>query len=379
MQRPAYGASTFVIVSRRPVPRPVGRSTERSRSRPWGEATEQALYGPGGFFHRPEGPAGHFRTSVHASPLFARAVLTLLEHVDDALGHPDRVDLVDVGAGRGELLRQVAGFLADSRPDHEPLAGGPALVGRLHLHAVERAERPAGIPAEVTWGADLPEQVVGLVVANEWLDNVPIDVVEASPDGLRQVLVDLSTGEEAPGGAIGLRDASWLNRWWPLAGASSGERAEVGYPRDHAWAAVVRSVRRGVVVAVDYGHLKGERMAGDYESGTLTGYRAGRAVPPVPDGSCDLTSHVAVDACAASGERAGASSTRLLHQREALIALGIEGVRPSAERASTDPVAYAQGLAAASEAAELLDPHGLGGFWWLVQGVRMHVPGGLGR
>ena len=44
----------------------------------WSEATTRALYGLGGFFHRPEGPAGHFRTSVHASPLFAGAVLALL-------------------------------------------------------------------------------------------------------------------------------------------------------------------------------------------------------------------------------------------------------------------------------------------------------------
>src|SRR5687767_965239 len=45
--------------------------------RPWREAMAAALYGPGGFYHRREGPAGHFRTSVHASPYFATAVLEL--------------------------------------------------------------------------------------------------------------------------------------------------------------------------------------------------------------------------------------------------------------------------------------------------------------
>ncbi|MBI0380394.1 hypothetical protein JBE27_30050, partial [Streptomyces albiflaviniger] len=44
----------------------------------WRTAAERALYGAGGFFRRPEGPGGHFRTSVHASPLFARAVAELL-------------------------------------------------------------------------------------------------------------------------------------------------------------------------------------------------------------------------------------------------------------------------------------------------------------
>ncbi len=45
----------------------------------------EALYGPDGFFVREPGPAGHFRTSVHASPLFAGALVRLVERVDAAL------------------------------------------------------------------------------------------------------------------------------------------------------------------------------------------------------------------------------------------------------------------------------------------------------
>jgi hypothetical protein len=74
----------------------------------WREAWTAAAYGPGGFYARGEAPADHFRTSVHASPLFAEAVGTLLDRVDAALGRPDPLDLVDVGAGRGELLAAVA-------------------------------------------------------------------------------------------------------------------------------------------------------------------------------------------------------------------------------------------------------------------------------
>ncbi len=330
------------------------------------------MYGPGGFFHRPEGPAGHFRTSVHASPLFARAVLTLLEVVDAELGRPPRLDLVDVGAGRGELLRQVGELLESS-------SEVGTLGGRLRLHGVERAYRPDGLPDTVAWGADLPEDVVGLVVANEWLDNVPVDVAELGAEGLHQVLVDPSTGEEAPGGPIGLRDASWLNLWWPLGGAENGSRAEVGYPRDRAWATVIEAMDRGLAVAVDYGHLRPDRVSGSYAAGTITGYRDGRAVPPVPDGSCDLTSHVAMDACAEAGAQAGADSTALLRQRDALLALGVSPVLPDVALARTDPPAYARALSASSQASELLDPGELGGFWWLVQGVRLAVPQPLRR
>ena len=114
-------------------------------------------------------------------------------------------------------------------------------------------------------------------------------------------------------------------------------------------------------LAVDYGHLRATRPPG----GTLAGYRAGRQVPPVPDGSCDLTAHVAVDAVAA----AGGAPYRLVSQRAALRGLGVDGARPPLGRAATDPGGYLRALAAASAAAELTDPAGLGGHWWLLHPV----------
>ncbi|MGZ6791621.1 MAG: SAM-dependent methyltransferase [Mycobacteriales bacterium] len=283
--------------------------------RAWSEAWDEALYGPDGFFRR-EAPADHFRTNA-AVPLFAEAVRALAERVDEALGRPDPFDVVDVGAGRGELL----------------LALGD-LPARWRLTGVDVAE--ADVP--FGWSHEIPP-LTGLLLANEWLDAVPLDVVS----GGSLVLV-------APDGteALGAPHASgWADRWWP-----GGGRVEVGASRDLAWAHAVSRVRRGLAVAVDYGHVLGERRP------TLTGYRAGRQVPPVPDGSCDLTAHVALDSCAA------ATGAVLTTQREALAALGVTASLPAA----TDP-AYALGLQRASQARELLDPHGLGAFGWLVQPV----------
>jgi SAM-dependent MidA family methyltransferase len=166
-------------------------------------------------------------------------------------------------------------------------------------------------------------------------------------------------------------------RWWPLDGAAPGDRAEVGLSRDAAWAAAVRALGAGVAVAVDYGHLRADRVLGRYAGGTLTGYRHGRAVPPVPDGSCDLTAHVAVDACAQAGRAAGATSTALLRQREVLRNLGLSGALPDVALARTDPIGYARALEHAGAVAELVDPAGLGGFWWLAQSVGVGLPPSL--
>lgn len=312
---------------------------------------EAALYGPDGFYLRPEGPAGHFRTSVHASPLFAGAVARLLCRVDEALGHPDELAFVDLGAGRGELT---AGVLAALPADVAP---------RVRACAVERAERPAGLDPRIEWRDLPPTGVTGLLFANEWLDNIPVDVVEVDPDGLVRHVLVRDDGTESLGDTVEGADASWLARWWPLA-PEPGLRAETGRPRDEAWATAVATLTRGLAVAVDYAHDRAARPP----FGTLTGFRAGRETAPVPDGTCDITAHVALDAAALPGGS-------LLTQRAALRALGVSGGRPPLSLASSDPAAYVRALTRAGEAAELTAEGGLGDFGWLIQPVG--VPGPL--
>jgi SAM-dependent MidA family methyltransferase len=316
---------------------------------------EHALYGERGFYRR-ERPAAHFRTSVHASARYAAAFARLLNDVDAALGRPDRLDVVDIGAGSAALLSQVVAL------------AGPELAVRLRPAAVEVAERPPGLTPEIAWLPEPPAEITGLVIANEWLDNVPLDVAELTPDGPRLVLVDPATGAEQPGPVPEPEDLRWLTTWWPL--YEIGDRAEIGWPRCLAWASVVARLRAGVAVAVDYAHVR----AGRPPYGTLAGYRDGHLVPAVPDGSCDVTAHVALDACAKAGADAGATGTLLTTQRSALRALGITGQRPTVELARRDPRAYVTALCAAGEEAELLDPAGLGGFTWLVQSVGCPLP-----
>lgn len=337
----------------------------RREWRGWREAAQEALYGPEGFYRRPEGPAGHFRTSVHASPLYAAAVARLLARVDAALDRPAELTFVDMAAGRGELA---AGVLA-------ALPG--ALAARTRVHAVELAGRPAGLDPRIAWSAEPPAGVTGLLFANEWLDNVPVDVAETDTAGVRRRVLVRRDGTERLGEPVTGAEADWLKRWWPSppepaphtgtddtgphAGtgpAGTGLRAEIGLPRDLAWASAAGSLARGLAVAVDYAHTREARPP----FGTLTGFREGRQTRPVPDGRHDLTAHVALDACAGPG-------ALLLSQREALGALGVTGARPPLALATTDPAAYVRALASAGEAAELTARGGLGDFGWLLQPV----------
>ncbi|MDT0392763.1 SAM-dependent methyltransferase [Streptomyces dubilierae] len=322
----------------------------RDEWRGWRAAAQEALYGPRGFYRRAEGPGAHFRTSVHASALFAGAVARLLCRVDEALGRPAVLDFVDMAAGRGELAAGV-------------LAALPAEVaGRTRAYAVEIAGRPPGLDHRIEWRSAPPPGTTGLLFANEWLDNVPVDVAEVDAAGRARRVLVREDGTERLGEPVGGAEARWLERWWPLP-AQEGLRAEIGLPRDEAWAGAVATVGRGLAVAVDYAHTAGTRPP----YGTLTGFREGSETPPVPDGIRDITAHVALDACALPGGR-------VLPQREALHALGVTGARPPLALASTDPAAYVRALAGAGEAAELTAAGGLGDFGWLVQPVGVPDP-----
>ncbi|WP_435825940.1 SAM-dependent methyltransferase [Micromonospora zamorensis] len=317
---------------------------------------------------------------------------------------------------------------------------------------MEYASRPENLPEEITWTSEIPAEINGVLLATEWLDNVPLDVAVHTADGWRYLLVDPQSGAETVGEPVSPADLEWLTRWWPTSrtstdgdpnsaltwsdatsGSESGfgaarpapapngkkpsagcsrrprrsghgqrpgdglhdqvalhrgpgrrrqrpgcpetphsdHRAEIGRSRDEAWANAVRQIERGLALAVDYGHLRERRPV----DGTLTGYRGGRQVPPVPDGSSDVTAHVAMDSVASAGSEVARCAYSLVLQREALRALGADGGRPPLSLAGTDPAGYVRALAAASAVAELTDPAGLGGHWWLRQPVGIpHEP-----
>jgi SAM-dependent MidA family methyltransferase len=275
---------------------------------------EQALYGPGGFYTRHR-PGHHFATSAQ-SPLFGRAIAGLVTKVDAALGSPAVLDIVDVGAGEGELIGNVLRELPDD------------LRRRAAPRAVELDD------------PQVPAGITGVLLATEWLDNVPLDLAENG-----RYLHDGAPLEPA--------DAAWIERWWPGATGT----VEIGRSRDEAWAAVVAKLGGGLALAVDYGHLEGTRP----QHATVTGFRDGREVEPLFDGSTDITCHVAMDSL---GEAAGIGY-HMRMQRDALKALGVDGARPPLELAHSSPAEYVRRLAEASEAAMLTDPQGLGGHWWL--------------
>ncbi|HTW19852.1 MAG TPA: SAM-dependent methyltransferase [Mycobacteriales bacterium] len=310
------------------------------RTAHWRVAMADALYGERGFYLGPDAPARNFRTASHAGPVWAQAIRTLADRVDAALGSPAGFTIVDVGAGGGELL----GRLASSAPRRWSLVG------------VDVAPRPHVLPGRVAWQDRPPHRVVGLLVAIELLDVVPLDIATVTERGPRLLVVDPS-GSERIGGPLTDADARWIERWRPR--ASLGDRIEIGRSRDEVWRALSGTVDRGVAVAIDYAADPEQSRAG-----SLTAYCAGREVAVRPDRGRDLTAHVSFDSLTEPGDR-------VVTQREALTALGVRADLP---HYTGEAPAYLAGLERTGAAAELLERSGLGGFTWLVRASGMNTP-----
>jgi SAM-dependent MidA family methyltransferase len=300
-------------------------------------AWHAALYGRGGFY-RTEQPADHFRTSTHVSRDFADAVLSIAHQHDVET-------VVDLGAGGGELLASIR-----------------SLDGELALAGVDVRPRPADLAQTVDWrlavgdaGEALAAVASGptLVIANELLDNIACDVVELTPDGLREVEVHSETGRERLGGAADPAAVDWIERWWPL--SAPGQRAVVGLARDVAWARLCTSVAEGLCLAVDFGHPLADRPTTE----TPTSYRSGRQYPARFDGRHDITAPVAVDAVAS------AVGGRIERQRDVLRRRVSPPERPGVDLARSDPIGYLRLLSAAGDWRELTASSALGDFWWI--------------
>lgn len=352
----------------------------------WAQAWADALYGPDGFYRKDGGPAAHFATSAQGIPgvteIFASAILAL------AQDHGVEV-IVDFASGRGELLRTLAPAIQPasspkktydidgvnsqvvaSEPHKVATEHGETEQGNIALIGIDVVERPADLPESIDWvispgGAVVPDMSFlagrrALVVAHEWLDVVPLTIAEADQEGvLREVLVS-EDGAETMSAHLSDGDVEWAKTWWPGPYAP-GERVEIGLSRDGAWANLCAEVEQhggegSAILGVDYGHLRVNRPG----LGTLTGFRGGSECLPIPDTTCDITAHVAIDSL---------NATTVITQRDMLIELfGNIAAQPVDHAlASSDPREYLARLSARSAFGAAIARDGLGDFYWFTR------------
>jgi SAM-dependent MidA family methyltransferase len=284
------------------------------------------------------GRAGDFLTSPEVGPLFGAVLARALDVWWEDLGRPAPFTVVEAGAGRGALAKAV-------------LAAAPACGSALRYVAVERSAALRGQhPAGVESAAVLPrEPFVGVVLANELLDNLPFGLLERQAGGWAEVRVGADLNEVLVPADAGL-DLD----------ATAGARVPVQRAA-RAWVDEARRlVARGRVVAIDYADTTQSLARRPWRDWVRTYRGHSRGDHPLADlGRQDVTCEVAVD------QLPPATANR--SQAEFLRAFGIDDLAAEAraawqERAHIGDFQALTFRSRVHESQALTDVTGLGGF-----------------
>jgi SAM-dependent MidA family methyltransferase len=293
----------------------------------------------------PFGAAGDFTTAPEISQMFGELIGLWLAQAWLDMGSPARVILAEAGPGRGTLM-------ADALRAAKTV---PGFLPAAEVHLIETSPtlrvKQAGILRDTAphWHvslADLPVDAPLLLVANEFLDALPIRQYERRAGQWHERLV----GEQDGLLAFGL---SPMPKRELTLDAPEGAILEVSPAGLAAVAEIARRIawQGGAALLIDYGHAGG---FGD----TLQAMRGHASADPLEvPGGADITAHVDFAAMAAAARQAGAEVDGPLEQGPFLLSLGLA---ERAERLMASTPARAVEIATQRDRLTEMTPTGMG-------------------
>jgi SAM-dependent MidA family methyltransferase len=314
---------------------------------PFSRYMEMCLYDPElGYYSRNVeqfGKAGDFYTSSDVHAVFGHLLARQFEEMWRALDSPEKIEILELGPGRGLFARDVLAWSQKKFPEffralHYSLsersetlrerlkttldkhfAAGKASFDRATTgQATIREGTASGVPSEPLLARALAPEVPLIIFANEFFDALPIEVFS-------------SKGELR----IAEKDGRFIESWVPASSDSleyldrysvhpeEGERVETAHIAEECMSQLAANLQQGFLVAIDYGYTRAEQLAGRHR-GTVTAYRQ-HSVSPNPyeaPGEQDITAHVNFTALAAAAEQQGMQVQLLLTQSQFLMGIG---------------------------------------------------------
>jgi len=149
--------------------KPEAHEAARPAVAPYQQPDEIDAVGRAGPAHRPRiGKKGDFFTSVSVGPLFGKLLAKQFLNFREELGNPAEFEVVEFGGHRGQLRADV-------------LAAAPDLRYRI-----------------IETGDSLPDSIVGCVFSNEFLDALPVHVVQVKDGAWQEVYVRTASPSPEP-------------------------------------------------------------------------------------------------------------------------------------------------------------------------------------
>lgn len=303
---------------------------------------------------------GDYLTAPELHPIFGQCLAVQVVEIWERLGRPVPFILREYGAGAGTLAVAV---LEEIEREAPALAEGiryePVEVSRHRLDELRQRLAARGFAPNLNEAA---ERIgAGVVIANEYLDALPVHRLVLRSAGLRERYVDWREGGFVEvEGPLSHPD---LEAAFSDLGITSPDVVVEIRPGIRRWLeALAMHLAAGAVIVVDYGGSSAELFGPHHPEGTVVGYRGHRiAASALADpGQQDLTAHVDFGDLLSAARRQGFELFGVTSQAAFLMGCGLE---PLLRRALSDPEITLQDLLALRSAIRrLLDPRLLGGF-----------------
>lgn len=286
---------------------------------------EICLYDPDlGFYSRTTeqfGKSGDFYTSSDVHAVFGRLLARQFEEMWRLLGSPERIEIIELGPGRGLFAQDVLAWCQKKFPPffravHYTLVErSVALRRRLEKGLADHLQSgKCAITDELPSAQDSDT----ILFANEFFDALPIEVLSSS-GALR--IADGESDFIELWSPASPRELEYLDRY--AIHPAPGERVEVALLSHSVMAQAANLIRRGFVIAIDYGYTRNELLAGRYH-GTIMTYRQHSvgANPFEAPGEQDITAHVNFTGLQAAAEQGEMQCQKMMTQSEFLMGIG---------------------------------------------------------
>ncbi|MBV9687528.1 MAG: SAM-dependent methyltransferase [Alphaproteobacteria bacterium] len=280
-----------------------------------------ALHDPdAGYYARgdPIGASGDFTTAPEISQIFGELIGLWCAELWDRIGRPDPVILAELGPGRGVLMSDLL-RAADGLPEFRRALRIFLVEASPALRTEQQQRLCRERPEWVSRVEDIPGGPM-LLVANEFLDALPIRQFVRGPDGWSERMVGLDPEDRLVFMDGPTNPFAKLIVPEGLRGGQSGAIAEI-CPAALALASGLgaRFAREpGAALFIDYGYF------GAASGPTLRAVQRHRAVPALAaPGTADISAHVDFAAFAEAARTVGAEVHGPVGQRRFLTALGV--------------------------------------------------------
>ena len=330
---------------------------------------EMALYYPGLGYYTSErekiGPGGDFYTSPDVHPIFGKVLAGQFNEMWNHLGQPERWQLVEYGAGKGLMARDILSQLGSKHPQcFEALSYYIIEAGPFFIDKQREVLEDAGIPiGKVQWVNNpacihAGEGITGAFLSNELVDAFPFHRVRLRADGLREIYVETCT--EAFVEVEGPLSDPNLSQYFTEERImlELGQTAEVNLRSRNWLREISENLRRGFILTIDYGSVAEDLYSEARFNGTMRCFRKHRLVenPYEAIGVQDITASVNFSSLRRWGEQIGLKAAGPFTQAEFLISAGILELAGGRNDFQYDEDSYST----ASAVKKLILPGGMG-------------------